>query len=174
MSKEPTTKDAWDKLKVVLIPFTIAIIGLIGNYQIAQINSRLTTETRDVDIMERFSNIYYFEGDQNSRRLSIHFIKLTDDPQIRYVLRQFVIWDALERNITSNFKFDQELSDWHMFGDAIYDMAEDDHEKANWFWCNLKITTQKRWPQHEAELIKLYGWIRDSYQKDGLTWADCS
>lgn len=178
MSTEPKTKDAWDKLdiigKVVLIPFAIAIIGFIGNYQIAQINSQLSTETRDVNVVERFSNIYYYEEGQDSRRLSIHYIKLVDDAKTRFVLRQFVIWDTIERNITtSNFKFDQELGDWHMVGDAMYDMAEDDNENANWFWCNLKTTTLKRWPSHEVELIKLYEWVGNMYQKADSTWADC-
>jgi hypothetical protein len=178
MSTVSKTKDVWDKLdiiaKVILIPLTIAIIGFIGNYQIAQINNRLTAETRDVDIVERFSNIYYYEENQDSRRLSIHYINLVDDTQTRYVLRKFIIWDTLERNITSNFKFDQELGDWHMVGDVIFDMAEDDQEKTNWFWCDLKTTTLERWPTNEVELSKLYEWVESVYQKADSAWADCS
>lgn len=178
VSTESKPKDKWDKLdiigKVILIPVTIAIIGFIGNYQLLLLNNRLATETRDVDIVVRFKDIYYYEENQDSRRLSIHFIKLVDSAQTRLVLRQFVIWDTLERNITGNFKFDQELGDWHMVGDAMYDMAEDDHENARVFWCNLRTTAQQRWPQYEAELTKLYEWIGGIYQKDGLTWADCS
>ncbi len=165
-----------DVIAFVAIAATVlvAIIGHMGNYRIAQINSRLSTQTRDVDILVTFSNIYYPTGDQDSRRLALHFIKLMDNPKTRDAFRQFVIWDTLERNITGTFKFDQEQSDWHMFGDAMYDMAEDNHEKAKQFWCNLIITTQKRWPQHEAELKKLFGWVRDSYQKVGFGWTDCS
>ena len=165
-----TEKDRWDKLEIIgkffFIPVIVAIIVFIGGWW-------LTTKVQDFNVMTQFSNIYYHEGTQNSRRLSIHFIKLINDAQSRNVLRQFVIWDTLERNISSNFKFEQELSDWHMFGDAIYDMAEDDPGKAKSFWCNLEITTLKRWPQQQAELNKLYEWIRDTYQKDGLAWADC-
>jgi hypothetical protein len=167
-----TEKDRWDKLEIIgkvvsifLIPIIIAIIGLVSY--------RFTTAAYDVDVVTRFSDLYYHEETQNTRRLSIHFIKLIDDVQTRNVLRQFVIWDTLERNMSSNFKFDQELDDWHMVGDAIYDMAEDDHENAKQFWCNLRKTTLERWPQQEVELIKLYEWIRDIYQKEGFTWADC-
>jgi hypothetical protein len=167
-----TEKDRWDKLEIIgkvvsifLIPIIIASIGLVSY--------RFTTAAYDVDVVTRFSDLYYYEGTQNTRRLSIHFIKLIDDAQTRNVLRQFVIWDTLERNMSTNFKFDQELSDWHMVGDAIYDMAEDDHENSKQFWCNLRKTTLERWPQQEVELIKLYEWIRDTYQKEGFSWADC-
>ncbi len=169
MNTKSESKDLLDILeiigKAIFIPVAIASIGVMGRW--------FTTEAQDVNVMTQFKNIYYYEGTQNTRRLSIHFIRLIDDAQTRFVLRRFVIWDALERNISSNFKFDQELSDWHMFGDAIYDMAEDDHGQAKLFWCNLRITALTRWPEHETELIKLCEWIRNTYQKDGFTWADC-
>jgi len=177
MSAEPKTKDAWDKLdiigKAILIPLTIAIIGFIGNYQIA-FNNQLSTETLDIEIVERFSNIYYNKENQDRRRLSIHYIKLVEGAQTRFVLRRFVIWDTFEQNITSNFIFDQELGDWHMVGDTIFDIAEDDPENAHWFWCDLKTTSMERWPSHEVELIKLFEWVENVYQKSDLNWADCS
>lgn len=173
MRTENKTKDGWDKTDIIgRVIGSIAIPILIGFFGL-MVNNRLTTETRDVDVVQRFSNIYYYEGNQDSRRLSIYYIRLIDNPQTRYELRQFVIWDALERNVVSGFNFDQELGDWHMLGDTIYDMAEDNPEQAKAYWCNLKLTTLKRWFLHEAELVKLYDWVESVYLIGDSDWANC-
>ena len=159
MNTENRTKDGWDKWEIIgklLIPIVIVIIGYWGNSQITKINNRLTTESRDVDIVQKFGNIYYHEGNQDSRRLSIYYIRLIDDHQTRYELRQFVVWDTMERNITTGFMFDQERGDWHLVGDVIYDMAEDNYEEARAFWCNVKSTSLKRWPLQEIEIDKFF------------------
>ncbi len=174
MDRESKARDTSDIFTKVVIPLVIVVLGILGNLQIAQLNNRLATETRDVDIIQRFSSIYYYEGNQDSRRLSIYYIRLIDNPQMRLELRQFIIWDTLERNITSGFKFDQELGDWHMVGDTIFDMAEDDPERAKIFWCDLKSTTLERWSSQETELVKLYDWLESVYQRADANWANCS
>lgn len=170
MNTERKAKDFWDILDIFfrgLIPAVLIVFGWI-------INNRLTAQTRDVDVVQRFSNIYYYEGNQDSRRLSVYYIRLINDDQTRYELRQFVIWDTLERNITNNFSFNPELADWHMVGDAVFDMAEDDPRRAKIFWCDLKSTALERWPAQETELSKLFDWIENVYKKDAPDWVNCS
>lgn len=170
MNRENKTKDGWDKFDIIfraMIPVVIGVLGLI-------INATLTTEARDADLLQRFNSTYYFEGNQNSRRLSIYYIRLIDNKQTRYELRQFVIWDTLERNVTDDFIFNPESPDWHMVGDAVFDMAEDNGVRAKIFWCDLKSTARGRWPLQETELSKVFDWVDDVYKKDTPGWANCS
>jgi hypothetical protein len=177
MKTENQTKDAWDKLEIfgkILIPIAIGLIAYFGNKQLTNINNRLTTETRDVDIVQRFGNIYYYEGNQDSRRLSIYYIRLINDHQTRYELRRFIVWDTLERNITYGFEFDQELGDWHLIGDVISDMAVDNYQEARAFWCNVQSTSIKRWHLQEIELNKLFDWVDNIYENGDSIWSNCS
>jgi hypothetical protein len=170
MNTEWKQKDFWDIIDIIfraLMPIVIGGLGLL-------INATLTTETRDADLLQRFNSTYYFEGNQNSRRLSIYYIRLIDNKQTRYELRQFVIWDTLERNVTNGFIFNPESQDWHMVGDAVFDMAEDNSVGAKVFWCDLKSTTLERWPSQETELSKLFDWIDNVYKKDVPDWVNCS
>ena len=174
MRTENKIKDGWDKFDIlgrvlgtVAIPIVIGVLGII-------INATLTSETRDADLLQRFNNTYYFEGNQNSRRLSIYYIRLINNEQTKYELRQFVIWDSLERNVTNEFIFNPEFPDWHMVGDAIYDMAEDDRDSAKKFWCNLKVTALERWPSQGTELVKLLDWVDSVYKKSDTDWVQCS
>ena len=169
MNKENKSRDWFDKIDLagrVAIPIAIIVVSLIVNYQ-------LSAATRDVDVVQRFSNLYYYEGKQDTRRLSVYYIRLIDNKQTRYELRKFVIWDTLEKNITNGFSFDPELLDWHMVGDVVLDMAKDDPPSAKIFWCDLKSTALERWQPQETELSKLLGWIDHVYEGDNPNWVNC-
>jgi len=169
MSTENKTKDRWDKIDIIFrasIPVVIFVLGLF-------INARLTSETRDADLLQRFSSTYYFEGNQNSRRLSIYYIRLIDNEKTKYELRRFVIWDTLERNVTNDFIFNSEFADWHMVGDAVFDMAEDNPRRAKFFWCEIKSTALERWPSQETELAKLFDWVDNVYKGGDSDWMNC-
>jgi hypothetical protein len=170
MSKENKSRDWLDVVDIfsrAAIPAVIFVLGLIFNNQ-------LTAATRDVDVVQRFSNLYYYEGKQDSRRLSIYYIRLIDNKQTRYELRKFVVWDTLEKNITNGFNFNPEFLDWHMMGDTILDMAKDDPNSAKIFWCDLKSTALERWQTQETELPKLFDWIDNVYKKNDPNWVKCS
>jgi hypothetical protein len=169
MHKENKSRDWFDKIDLagrVAIPFAIIIVSLIVNY-------RLSAATRDVDVVQRFSNLYYYEGKQDTRRLSVYYIRLIDNPQTRYELRKFVIWDTLEKNITNDFSFDPEFLDWHMVGDTLLDMIKDDANDAKIFWCDLKSTALVRWETHAIELSKLFDWTDSVYKKNDPNWINC-
>lgn len=159
-------KDWWDKLEIigkgVAVPVSICLIGLAANHQVSRMNARMATANRDVEVISRFQNLYY-PKDADSRRLSVHYIKLLDDRNMRQVLRQFILWDVLEKNVKNNFLFDSESADWHLFGDTLYDMAQEDRARVQECWLGVKNTASRRWPQSEKELRRLYQWIEDTY-----------
>ena len=170
MNKERKSRDWLDIIDIAgraAIPIVIFVMGLI-------VNNQLTSATRDVDVVQRFSSLYYYEGQQDSRRLSIYYIRLIDNEQTRYELRKFVIWDTLEKNITNGFSFNPDFPDWHMVGDAVLDMINDDPSSARIFWCDLKSTALERWQSEETELFKLFEWIDDTYKKDDANWRKCT
>jgi hypothetical protein len=170
-----TNKDTWDKIEIIgkgfMVPLIVAVIGLFGVFQVSQINQSLSVRARTIDVVGLFTNAY-FHTNEDSRRLSIHFIGLNEDPKTRYILGQFVLWDTLEKNIKKGFKFDAEENDWHLFGDVINGMAVDIQLDSHSLWCNLTKETMGRWPQHKDELFKLYQWTQTAYLRDD-NWAPC-
>ena len=115
-TKRTIEKDIWDKIEIIgkgiVIPIVVSIIGFLGYQQVSKINHRLSVRARNIDVASLFKTAYY-HSNEDSRRLSIHFIGLNEDPKTRYVLGQFVLWDTLERNIKKDFKFDANENDWH-------------------------------------------------------------
>lgn len=159
--------DFIDVLSRLAIPIVLAVVGW-------SVNNQLTVAARDVDVVQRFSNLYYYEGHQDSRRLSIYYIRLIDNQQTKYELRNFVIWDTLEKSITNTFIFNPESPDWHMVGDVVLDMAEDNDVTAKIFWCDLQSTALVRWQTQATELSKLFDWIDSVYKKNDPSWVNCS
>ena len=170
MSKENKSRDWFDIIDLIsrlAIPIVIGFLGWVVNYQ-------LSAATRDVDVVQRFSSLYYYEGAQDSRRLSVYYIRLINNKQTRYELRKFVIWDTLEKNSTNGFSFNSEFLDWHLMGDTLLDMAIDDNNDAKIFWCDLKSTALERWQSQEMELSKLFDWIDNTYKKNDANWKKCT
>jgi hypothetical protein len=164
LSTEAVRKSGWDKVEIigkgVLLPVILAIFGVLANMQLSAINERLQIAERDADLMMNFYEIYY---GKDSRRLSITFVRVITNPKTKSQLRHFIIWDALERNLKEGFKFDPELGDWHLLGEALHDMAEDDRDWTTKYRQNLVDTTDKRWPQHKIELTKMHDWVKKTY-----------
>jgi hypothetical protein len=82
-----------------------------------------------------------------------------------------VIWNLLERNINqqNEFVFDGNDGDWHMLGEILKSLCRDDNHPDRYgsafhYWQDLeKYTLEERWPEHAAELTKLYGMVNRGY-----------
>src|SRR5262245_3975246 len=85
----------------------------------------------ELDIIAEFQRLY---SDEKSRRLAAQTIRSFSTPCGREAMRRFVVWDVLERHITAGrlapaegrFRFDSEHPDWHLLGDVVVAMRDDD------------------------------------------------
>jgi hypothetical protein len=161
-------KDTWDKISIVsgslLVPLLIGAVTILGNAYINRMEQLERLEERDIQTMLDFQEIY---ENERSFRLARYLIPQVKSLTARRALREYVIWDLLERNIrpTEDFQFDPELGDWHMLGEVIKS------------WCVEQVDFQyyrdvrdyslnDRWKDRATELAKLFEFVERGYLRD--------
>jgi hypothetical protein len=160
-------KDLWDKVSVVssslLVPVLIVAITFLGNNYINQTEQQARLEERDIETMLKFYGIY---AGEKSFRLSRYFIPQIKSTATRKAVREYVIWDLLERNIHANepFTFESELGDWHMLGEVIQDWCFEE-ENFTYFKEMRHYVQTERWQTHTDELDDLFSFIEKGYLK---------
>jgi cellulose synthase/poly-beta-1,6-N-acetylglucosamine synthase-like glycosyltransferase len=125
----------------------------------------------DIQVIAEFHELYREEA---SRRFALQLLRSLSSACSREAMRQVVVWELLERNLATaalpsadtRFRFDSEHPDWHLLGDVLTAMRDDEscsRDFARWWQLDVRDHTMRRWPQHAAELTALYAWVESTY-----------
>ena len=90
---------------------------------------------------------------------------MLSDSYERYKLRQFILWDIIDKKLNDSFKFDSREIDWHIFGDVLLGMRRDTPSDAQWCWNNIKEKARTI-VQNTDEFDSLILWVDKNYLPD--------
>jgi hypothetical protein len=132
------------------------------------IDAEIRRSQTDVEVLVKFRELYV---DRQSRRLTRYFVRKIDDQILRSDLRQFVVWDIMERLARSKhgFSYDPDSDDWHILGETVFDLMHDSPRSIygmpveSW-WSQVKtITADTRWKDRKVDLAQMFVWLERNY-----------
>jgi hypothetical protein len=148
-----------------------AMIAGSAAYYGHRVTRELTETRRDLDLVDRFQAVH-FSG-KDSYRLSVYVVRLIGDIGLKRDLRHFIFWDIMERNFVGRNPtnaFNPDHHDWHLLGDAMFDMKKDLQKNCwdgrDWFrwWTDQVAVADDRWSgTSKVVLSALYAELDKTY-----------
>ena len=143
----------------ILIPLLLGYIS----YYVQSLSRSAEFQKHDVAIMTAFQDTYFC---QDKRGLSVHYLSLLNDKKMQIELRIFVAWNVFNRNVRKpNFVFNKDDDEWHIFGENIREMYDQNPEIAPGFYHDFKERAPKiiLGPEKQHLCDPLFAWVDKTY-----------
>ncbi len=115
-------------LAAIAIPLIIFFVGSGIQRQTVAINQKLDWQKHDLSILQEFQKTY---ADENTRGLSLRYLKLLKDNDTQIQTRLFVAWDLLRQiiknkdaNLGRKYKFIKTLDNIHYLSQNVNELSE--------------------------------------------------
>lgn len=142
----------------------VTIIGIIITLYLNSINNTLNWQKHDLSILQEFHKAYF---DENTKGLSLRYLKLIKDEKTQIEVRYFVTWDLLKQlvlsksNIGQKYKFNENYS--HYLCENLVELFEVDKDKGVELFNYLVNEGPNIYKDYSSkqEFISLLSWIRN-------------
>jgi hypothetical protein len=169
-------------VSALLVASTSLVVSYCNNQEVRALTVRVASDQRkaaedqrDVDLLNRFSEIYF--ATDRKPRFSVYIIERMNHPGWRRGLRVFLLEDTLSRRLKPPVpvSFDIDHDEWSLASDAVCNLRRDwgnaPPEPALTFddwWRAKRVEYTDRWSNHKKTIDDLYRYMEDRRFRDPL------